>query len=92
MACLTVGSNGIGHGLGEINFRLTAFLLHIVHRHRSTFTDGKLGDELEVIEIRNHQTDSIALDSGCLLAYSIELRIVGAIPYQLLVQNLAGIL
>ena len=80
--------NGLG---GEIHFRLTAFLLHAVHRHRGIGIGGKLGNELEVVELRNHQADVIAFDSGHLLAYGVKLRVVGAIPNQLLVQNLAGI-
>ena len=91
VTCFIVGGDGIGHRLGEIHFRLTAFLLHAVHRHRGIGIGGKLGNELEVVEVRNHQADVIAFDSGHLLAYGVKLRVVGAIPNQLLVQNLAGI-
>ena len=81
--------HGIGDRTGEVHFRLSALLLHFAHIHLRAFTHGEGWLELEVVQIGDDVADGATLDGGRVFGHVIELRIVGGVPHQFVIEEFA---
>ena len=87
-----VGLYRVGYGLCEIHLCHSAGLLYSSHTHGSTLAGCEGGHQMEVIEIGNHEAHLAAAYRSRIGAHAVELRLVSAVPHELVVKQLARIL